>query len=115
MTRKVRSKVRQIRLIFRLWNLIQQMAAHLRKGQSANVFYKNTNVGSIGRLAEEIAQKFKFKQPVFVAEIDLQTVLESGEQEVFYQPLPSLPSVQRDVSLIVKRDKTFAEIKKFVE
>ncbi len=90
-------------------------AGHLRKGQSANVFYKNKNVGSIGRLTDDIAQSFKFKQPVFVAEIDLQTILESGEQEVFYKPLPTLPSVQRDVSLIVKRDKTFAEIKKFVE
>ncbi len=90
-------------------------SGHLRKGQSANVFYKNKNVGTIGRLSDEIAQNYKFKQPVYVAEIDLQTVLESGEQEVFYRPLPTLPSVQRDVSLIVKRNKTFADIKNFIE
>ncbi|MEO6587965.1 MAG: phenylalanine--tRNA ligase subunit beta, partial [Pyrinomonadaceae bacterium] len=88
---------------------------HLRKGQSASVLYKNKYVGSVGRLADDIAQNYKFKQPVFVAEIDLQTILQSGVQEVFYRPLPSLPSVQRDVSLIVKRDKNFAQIKSFIE
>ncbi|MGI9056891.1 MAG: phenylalanine--tRNA ligase subunit beta [Pyrinomonadaceae bacterium] len=90
-------------------------ASHLRKGQAASVSYNNKVVGTIGRLSNEIAQSYKFKQPVFVAEINLQTVLESGEQEVFYRPLPTLPSVQRDVSLIVKRDKNFAGIKKFIE
>ncbi|CAN5735997.1 phenylalanine--tRNA ligase subunit beta [soil metagenome] len=90
-------------------------AKHLRKGQAASVIYKNKPIGTIGRLSDEIAQSYKFKQPVFVAEIDLQTVLESAEQEVFYRPLPTLPSVQRDVSLIVKRDKNFAGIKKFIE
>ena len=90
-------------------------AGHLRKGQSAAVSYKNKVVGSIGRLADEIAQSYKFKQPVFVAEIDLQAILESDEQDVFYRPLPTFPSIQRDVSLIIRRDKTFAEIKKFIE
>lgn len=90
-------------------------AKHLQKGQSANVLYKNKNVGTIGRLANSIAENYKFKQPVFVAEIDLEAVLKSGEQEVFYRPLPNLPSVQRDVSLIIKRDQNFAEIKKFIE
>jgi phenylalanyl-tRNA synthetase beta chain len=90
-------------------------AKHLRKGQAASVIYNNKQIGTIGRLSDEIAQSYKFRQPVFVAEIDLQSVLESGEQEVFYRPLPTLPSIQRDVSLIVKRDKNFAEIKKFIE
>lgn len=90
-------------------------AKHLQKGQSAEIFYKNKNVGTIGRLSNSIAENYKFKQPVFVAEIDLESILKSGEQEVFYRPLPNLPSVQRDVSLIIKRDQNFAEIRKFIE
>lgn len=88
---------------------------HLRRGQAARISYRNNPVGTIGRLADEIAQSYKFKQPVFVAEIDLETVLGAGEREVFYRPLPSLPSVQRDISLLVGRDKSFAEIKKYIE
>lgn len=88
---------------------------HLRRGQAARISYRNNPVGTIGRLADEIAQSYKFKQPVFVAEIDLETALGAGEREVFYRPLPSLPSVQRDISLLVGRDKSFAEIKKYIE
>lgn len=90
-------------------------AKHLQKGQAASVFYKDKNVGTIGRLANSIAENYKFKQTVFVAEIDLETVLKSAEQQVFYRPLPKLPSVQRDVSLIIKRDRNFSDIKKFIE
>lgn len=88
---------------------------HLRRGQAARISYRNNPVGTIGRLADEIAQSYKFKQPVFVAEIDLETALGAGEREIFYRPLPSLPSVQRDISLLVGRDKSFAEIKKYIE
>ena len=72
-------------------------------------------VGTIGRLSDEISQGYKFRQPVFVAEIDLQTVLAAKEPPVLYSPLPVYPSVERDVSLLVKRNVSFAEIKKAIE
>ncbi len=88
---------------------------HLRKGQSAEILLNGKTVGTIGRLADEIAQSYKFKQPVFVAEIDLQTVLAAGEQTVAYKPLSVYPLIQRDVSLLVKRSVSFAEIKQIIK
>ncbi|MCY7375494.1 MAG: phenylalanine--tRNA ligase subunit beta [Pyrinomonadaceae bacterium] len=88
---------------------------HLRKGQSAEISANGKAVGTIGRLSDEIAQNYKFKQPVFVAEVDLQTLLGEKQQTVLYQPLPVYPSVGRDVSLLVKRGVSFAEIKKAIE
>jgi phenylalanyl-tRNA synthetase beta chain len=88
---------------------------HLRKGQSAEILLNGKTVGSIGRLSDEIAQSYKFRQPVFVAEIDLETVLAEKEPAVLYRPLPVYPSVERDVSVLVKRTVTFAEIKRAIE
>ncbi len=88
---------------------------HLRKGQSAEIMLNGKAVGTIGRLNDEIANSYKFRQPVFVAELDLQTVLNEKEQTVLYQPLSVYPSVERDVSLLVKRTVSFAEIKQAVE
>ena len=88
---------------------------HLRKGQAAEVRLNGKSVGTIGRLNEEIAAAYKFKQPVFVAEIDVQTLLTDDEQKIIYKPLPVYPSIVRDVSLLVKRSVEFAEIKKAVE
>jgi phenylalanyl-tRNA synthetase beta chain len=83
---------------------------HLRKGQSAEISYNGKAVGSIGRINDEIAASYKFRQPVYVAEIDLQTLLAEKQNAVFYKPLSRFPAITRDVSLLVKRSTSFAEI-----
>ena len=83
---------------------------HLRKGQAAEISFNGKIVGSIGRLDDEISAGYKFRQPVFVAEIDLQSLLAEKEEAVFYKPLPKYPSVTRDVSLLVKRTTNFTNI-----
>lgn len=89
-------------------------AKHLRKGQSAEILSNGKSVGTIGRLDDEIAAAYKFRQPVFIAEVDLQTLLESKEQTIIYRPLPIYPSIVRDVSLLVKRNVSFGEIQKAI-
>ncbi|HLM61444.1 MAG TPA: hypothetical protein VK308_11630, partial [Pyrinomonadaceae bacterium] len=87
---------------------------HLRTGQSAEVSLNGKAVGAIGRLNDEIAAGYKFRQPIFVAEVDLQTLLSAGERIIVYRPLPIYPSSARDVSLLVKRGVNFADIKRAI-
>jgi phenylalanyl-tRNA synthetase beta chain len=83
---------------------------HLRAGQSALIFSNGAPVGSIGRLADSVAGEYKFRQPLFAAEVDLTGLLDSGQQPVLYSPLPRFPSIVRDVSLLVARNLSVAEI-----
>ncbi len=83
---------------------------HLRPGQSAAIYANGVQVGSIGRLAEAIVADFKFRQTVFVAELDLTSLLEMAERPVLYSPLPRFPSIVRDVSLLVNREVSVAEL-----
>jgi phenylalanyl-tRNA synthetase beta chain len=83
---------------------------HLRPGQSAAIYIDGNRVGSIGRLAESVAGDYKFRQAVFVAELDLTSSLEHPEQPVLYSRLPRFPSVVRDVSLLVNRNATVSEL-----
>jgi phenylalanyl-tRNA synthetase beta chain len=84
---------------------------HLREGQSARITLPDgTAIGSIGRLAESIATSYKFRQPLYVAELDLTTLLDSAERLTQYLPLPRYPAVVRDVTLLVSRDVSFAEL-----
>ena len=85
---------------------------HLRPGQSASISADGARVGSIGRLSDSISTEYKFRQPVFVAELDLTTLLEVKVQPVFYAPLPRFPAIVRDVSLLVDRTVTVAELSK---
>ena len=83
---------------------------HLRAGQAADLAISGTRVGSIGRLAENIAADYKFRQPVYLGEIDLTALLEIKELPVFYSVLPRFPSILRDVSFLVDRKITVGEL-----
>ncbi|MGB9180116.1 MAG: phenylalanine--tRNA ligase subunit beta, partial [Pyrinomonadaceae bacterium] len=84
---------------------------HLREGQAARILLdEETAVGTIGRLADEAAAEYKFRQPVYVCEVDLNSLLEVKEVAALYTPLPRYPSVVRDVSLLVNRGVPFGEL-----
>ncbi len=88
---------------------------HLREGQAATIMLADGNVvGTIGRLAESIAASYKFRQPVFVAELDLTALLGSNERPNLYTPLPRYPSVTRDITLLIDREVSFAELVQFI-
>ena len=87
---------------------------HLRPGQSASIQIGNADVGYLGRLNDEIAASYKFKQPVFVAEVNLENVLAMPADTSVYRPLAKFPSVIRDVSFIAKRNIEFAAIQQVV-
>ena len=87
---------------------------HLREGQSARVTLKGAAVGTLGRLSEDVASLYKFRQPVYVAEVSLTALLTSGEEPARYTPLPRFPSVVRDVSLLADRRAGFGEMRRAV-
>jgi phenylalanyl-tRNA synthetase beta chain len=89
---------------------------HLRDGQAAVITLADeTAIGSIGRLAESIAASYKFRQPLYVAELDLTALLDAEGRSTQYEPLPRYPSVVRDVTLLVGREVNFADLVRAVE
>ncbi|MCA1589205.1 MAG: hypothetical protein LC730_05425, partial [Acidobacteria bacterium] len=90
-------------------------AKHLRKGQAAAVSINSRKIGTVGRLSDEVAARFKFKQPVYVGEIDFSAVLGSESLPATYVPLGKYPAIVRDVSFLVQRDVSSAQIKKAIE
>ncbi|HKO62638.1 MAG TPA: phenylalanine--tRNA ligase subunit beta [Pyrinomonadaceae bacterium] len=89
---------------------------HLRDGQSAAISLGDgTTIGSIGRLSEAVATSYKFRQAVYVAELDLTALIESQPKTIQYKPLPRYPSVVRDITLLVDRDATFWQLRQAIE
>jgi len=89
-------------------------AKHLREGQAAQILLEGRAVGTLGRLAEEVAAAYKFKQPIYVAEVDFASLLAAAEAGVRYAPLARFPPVMRDASLVAPRRVTFAEMRRAV-
>ena len=84
---------------------------HLREGQSARILLADgTSIGSLGKLADSVSEAFKFRQPVYVAELDLTRLLAVEELPAQYKPLPRYPSVVRDLTILVDRQITLEEL-----
>jgi len=86
-------------------------ARHLRAGQTALIELSDgKEIGTMGRLGENVAASYKFRQPVYVLELDLSALLNGPVKEIQYSPLPRYPSVMRDISLLVDRNIKLADI-----
>jgi len=87
------------------------LVKHLREGQSAKIWLADgTTIGSLGRLSDSVSDAYKFRQPVFVAELDLTRLLSAAELPAQYKPLPRYPSVVRDLTILVDRQVTLDEL-----
>ena len=75
-------------------------------------------LGVAGQLTKRVADKLKFRQDVFIAEIALGPLycmyygLKNNRR---YDPLPRFPSVERDFSLFLADGITFAEVQQTIQ
>jgi len=74
-------------------------------------------LGSAGQLTRRVAEKFKFRQDVFLAEINLgplYCMYYGVKNNRRYEPLPRFPAVERDFSLFLADGVTFAQVQQAI-
>lgn len=74
----------------------------LQAGQSAKIMAGRAEVGRIGKLDADIAEKFDIEPDVFVAEIDLDALPQG--KAVKFSALPEFPGVERDLVFLFGRE-----------
>jgi phenylalanyl-tRNA synthetase beta chain len=75
-------------------------------------------LGAAGQLAKRVAEKFKFRQDVFLAEINLgplYCMYYGVKNSRRYEPLPRFPGVERDFSLFLEDGVTFAQVRQTIQ
>lgn len=85
-------------------------SAHLHPGRAALISRGGQPVGQVGQLHPRVAAHYKFKQPVFLAELDFSVLLAAAQVDVRYQPLPKYPTVVRDIALLIDTSVGFAAL-----
>jgi phenylalanyl-tRNA synthetase beta chain len=74
-------------------------------------------LGVAGQLARRVADKFKLRQEIFLAEIELDTLyaqIRAAKDSRRYQPLPRFPAVERDFSLLLADGTAFSDVVKTI-
>jgi phenylalanyl-tRNA synthetase beta chain len=84
--------------------------AWLNPAESAVLRIDNETIGVLGSLSPSINDKYKLKQPVYLAEIDLERLAPHAFSPVSFEPLPRFPSVERDLSIVVSRALAYQAI-----
>ena len=65
---------------------------------------------SLGMVQPKLAKLVDLKQPVFYADFDWAALLKLADGKVRYQEVPRFPEVRRDLSVVVDRSVSFAQI-----
>ncbi|WP_420576145.1 phenylalanine--tRNA ligase subunit beta [Ekhidna sp.] len=67
-------------------------------------------LGLLGKLKKELLSIYGIKQDVFHAQLDWETVLKLYKTDVAYEPIPKFPEVKRDLSLVLDKSVSYADI-----
>ena len=67
-------------------------------------------LGILGKLRKDLLSIYGIKQAVFHAQLDWQIVLSSYKSDIAYEPIPKFPEVKRDLSLVLNKEISYAEI-----
>jgi phenylalanyl-tRNA synthetase beta chain len=81
--------------------------------QRGNISLGARELGAAGQLARRVAGKFKLRQEMFLAEIQLDPVyaaIRAAKESRRYEPLPRFPAVERDFSLLLADGTAFSQV-----
>lgn len=88
--------------------------SYLHPGRAAVISVGSSEIGSLGQLYPRVAAGYKFKQPVFLAELDFGRMLSAPRTEIRYSPLPKFPTVTRDLAVLIDEQIAYAAIEEAI-
>ncbi len=72
-------------------------------------------LGFVGQLHPAVAQQEEIDDPLYLAEIDLETLIDTGSPNRLARRPAKYPAVVRDYALLYERERPYAELKEAVE
>jgi len=83
---------------------------HLAPGRAATVLLDGKAIGSIGQISDPILHHYGLERPIAAAAVRFQPLIDAAQLIRIYEPLPRLPAVRRDLSIIVDESVTWQQL-----
>lgn len=84
-------------------------------GRGAGIFHKDIYLGTMGEIHPMVAKKFDIKEKVYITELNVETILSLQNTERKYSEIPKLPSITRDMALVLADEFEVGEVIKEVK
>jgi phenylalanyl-tRNA synthetase beta chain len=83
----------------------------LHPGRTLAIEWKDLRLGVMGELHPGTARNFEFRVPVFLAELDLEALLQVDQDDSLHiAPPPRFPAVRRDLALVAEERVAVSEL-----
>ncbi len=74
-------------------------------------FKKNgQSLGTVGRLNDSLLRMYGIKQEVFCAQLNWSAIKKNYKSDIAFEPIPKYPEVKRDLSLVIDKQVSYAQI-----
>jgi phenylalanyl-tRNA synthetase beta chain len=83
------------------FSLTKSNEPFLHPMRGADIYIDDAKVGWIGEIREEVLKSFEIEQSIYCAELEFDIILQKGNFQVYYRPIPRYPQVTRDFSFYV--------------
>jgi len=83
---------------------------YYRRGRCARALADGASVGRFGEIHPQLAAERKLRQPLFLGEFWLDALYRYPLREPRFRPLPRVPAVDRDLSLLLPEGTQFGQI-----
>lgn len=70
-------------------------------GKTANIKLKNQILGTLGEIHPKVCENYEVETNCYIAELNLEALIENTVTDVKYKPLPKFPAVTRDMAFIL--------------
>ncbi|MBK5279965.1 MAG: phenylalanine--tRNA ligase subunit beta [Bacteroidia bacterium] len=78
------------------------------------IFKGTKEIGKVGKVKTALAKDFGIKQEIFYADLNTALLFKAATPKFVVKEVPKFPEVRRDLSLVLDKQVTFAEIKELV-
>ena len=83
----------------------------LHPGRTAHLSIDGRLIGALGAVHPDVAARYDLQAAgVYVADLDVETLLQDAQLSPRFMPVPRFPAVRRDVALILPRDVPSAAV-----
>jgi phenylalanyl-tRNA synthetase beta chain len=92
------------------FSLARSNEPFLHPARGADIFIDGAKVGWTGEIREEVLKTFEIEQSIYCTELQFDIILEKGNFEVHYKPIPRYPQVTRDFSFYIDDSTPIASL-----
>ena len=89
-------------------------AASFHPGRTADLIVADTPIGRLGEVHPRVANAFEIDGRAYVAELDLDRLLEQAVAQEVYDPIPRYPGIRQDLAIVVDADTPSDRIEELI-